>query len=134
MYGRCAGCLVVMVSSLLATVCSAQEGVTFTSPRAEALRNFTIMQQGLNSAALNLSDPQKAEIDKILMAYVNEQITLEDRTPADQRKPEQIANARATAQKNLIEALGKVMDSEQRTTWESARHASIELGMAPALR
>lgn len=106
----------------------------FTSPRAEVLRSVTIQQQGLNSAALNLSTPQKAEINKIIAAYVNEQIALEDRTPAEQRRSEQAARARASAQQKLIDALGKVMNSEQRATWEAARRASIDRGLIQAPR
>lgn len=134
MYRSIAKGLVAMAGSLLVTVCPAQEGVTFTSPRAETLRSFTIQQQGLNSGALNLSRPQKAEIDKLIVAYVNEQIAQEDRIPAEQRKSEQAARARASALENLVNALGKVMNAEQRATWEAARRASIERGMTPATR
>lgn len=123
---------VAILVGFLASASLAQEGVAFTSPRADALRGFTIQQQGLNSSALKLSRPQKAEIDKILAAYVNEQIMLEDRTPTEQRRSEQAANARAAALQNLVGALGKVMNSEQRATWETAKRASMERGMFPA--
>jgi hypothetical protein len=116
--------LVAIAGSLLVVVCPAQEGATFTSPRAEALRSFTIQQQGLNSAALNLSTSQKAEINKIIAAYVNEQIALEDQLPSTERRSEQASRARSSALASLTIALSKVMNGEQRATWEAARRQS----------
>lgn len=131
MYRVIARSLAVISASLLVTICLAQEGVAFASPRAELLRNFTIQQQGLNNGALNLTNPQKDEINKIVMAYVNEQIAQEDRISATERKVEQVAQSREVAQKNLIEALGRVMNSEQRNAWAAARRVAIERGMIP---
>lgn len=131
MYRGIARALAAISAGFFVTVGLAQEGVTFTSPRAEQLRNFTIQQQGLNSGALNLTSSQKDEINRIVMAYVNEQLAQEDRIPATERKAQQVAHSRAAAQENLVQALARVMTSEQRNTWEAARRVAIDRGMLP---
>ncbi|MEO6185553.1 MAG: hypothetical protein ABIP38_09015 [Steroidobacteraceae bacterium] len=88
-------------------------------------RPTTIQRQGLDDPALNLTAAQKAQIDKIVDAYVVEQKTLGEKfpmTPGSPPSAEAMA-ARTASRDNLNAAVGKVLDDSQKKTWEAARAA-----------
>lgn len=98
-------------------------------------RLLTIDSQGLNSPALRLSRAQRAQIDKVIDAYLNELGRLNERYPTTQhgQPSQEAAAARITAQNDLTAALGKVLTDDQRNTWESVR-AARNLKSGPAQR
>lgn len=122
--------LVVSASSI--TVMAAAQETRGTSaagpvatPAAAGDRTFVIQQFGLNNPALRLTTSQRAEIDKIVTAYVAERAVLNKNYPVrtDERPSEASIQARQAASLKLAAALGGVMDTEQRRTWEAARAA-----------
>ena len=88
-------------------------------------RAGTIQRNGLDDAALKLTDAQKAEINKIADAYVAEVNAISQKYPMQPGAgPNQEAMvARQTATQNLTAAVNKVLNAEQRKTWEAAQAA-----------
>jgi hypothetical protein len=88
-------------------------------------RPTTIERQGLNDPALNLTAAQKAEIDKVVDAYLAEQKTLAEKYPMTPGSPPaaDAMAARTKARDAFTAALGKVLNDAQRKTWEAARAA-----------
>lgn len=113
--------IVATAGMFFAAISVGQNGPAVVTPMAEALRSMTIQQQGLNNAALNLSRPQKAEINKIVAAYVEEQLFETERLGPAQKRPEHAAR---TALANLTDALSTVMNGEQRAIWEAAKRSA----------
>lgn len=85
----------------------------------------TIERMGLNDPALKLTAAQKGEIDKITEAYVAEQKALGEKYPMAQGSPpsQEGMQARRTAREKFTAAVGKVLNDEQRKTWEAAQAA-----------
>lgn len=88
-------------------------------------RPTTIERMGLNDPALKLTAAQKSEIDKIVDGYLAEQKTLAEKYPMTPGSPpgQDAMQARRTARDNLNTALGKVLNDEQRKSWEAAQAA-----------
>ncbi len=88
-------------------------------------RPTTLQRQGLDDPALNLTAAQKAQIDKIVDAYLVEQKTLGEKYPMTPGSPpsQEAMAARMTSRANLNTAVGKVLDDSQKKTWEAARAA-----------
>lgn len=86
-------------------------------------RAGTIQRQGLNDPALKLTDAQKAEIDKIADAYVKEITAVNEKYPMTPGSPpsQEAMSARQKANENLTAAVGKVLNADQRKTWEAAQ-------------
>lgn len=82
-------------------------------------RAGVIQRFGLGDAALKLTDAQKVEIDKAADAYVAEVAKI----PAAQGGPpsQEAMTARMTARDNLTAAVNKVLNDEQKKTWEAAQ-------------
>lgn len=85
----------------------------------------TIERMGLNDAALKLTAAQKAEIDKLADGYVAEQKMLGEKYPMAQGSPpsQEGMMARRDAREKFNAAVGKVLNDEQRKTWEAAQAA-----------
>lgn len=126
--------LVAAAASAMAMMASAQAArnappvdsfAMYPTQDPAQLRMITIMQQGLNSSSLNLTTAQKAEINKIVDVFVAELIVLNKEHPVEPGKPATPAaiQTRQSAVGKLNTALGKVMNQEQRRTWESAQAA-----------
>ena len=94
--------------------------------RAPPDRANTIQRNGLDDAALKLTAAQKTEIDKIADAYVAEVTKI----PAAQGGPPspEAQAARTKARDNLTAAVNKVLNAEQKTTWEAAQAARRQGG------
>jgi Spy/CpxP family protein refolding chaperone len=88
-------------------------------------RPTTIERMGLNDPALKLTAAQQAQIDKIIDGYIAEQKTLAEKYPMTPGSPpgQDAMQARRTARDNLNAALGKVLNDEQRKSWEAAQAA-----------
>jgi Spy/CpxP family protein refolding chaperone len=88
-------------------------------------RPGTIERLGLNDPALKLTAAQKTEIDKIVDAYLAEQKVLAEKYPMTPGSPpsQEAMQIRRTARENLNTALGKVLNDEQRKSWEAAQAA-----------
>ncbi len=88
---------------------------------APADRPTTIQRQGLNDPALNLTAAQKAEIDKIVDAYLVEQKALAEKYPMTPGSPPgaDAQAARMKSREDFTAALGKVLNDAQRKTWEA---------------
>jgi len=88
-------------------------------------RPGTIERMGLNDPALKLTAAQKTEIDKIIDAYLADQKALAAKYPMTPGSPpgQEAMQARRTARDNLNTALGKVLNDEQRKSWETAQAA-----------
>ncbi len=93
-------------------------------------RPTTIERMGLNDASLKLTAAQKAEIDKIVDAYLVEQKTLREKYPMTQGGPpsQEAMTAMRGARDNLNAALGKVLNEQQRTAWQAAQAARRPTG------
>lgn len=89
-------------------------------------RASTIQRFNLADAALKLTDAQKAEIDKVADAYVKEITEVNAKYPMAQGSPPSpdAQAARQKARDTLTAAVSKVLNAEQRTTWEAAQAAS----------
>ena len=76
----------------------------------------------LDAAGLNLSADQKAQIDKLVDAYIAEQGKLRAQHPMTPGTPpsQEMMTAMRSARENLNAAVGKVMNDKQRSTWEAA--------------
>lgn len=83
-------------------------------------RATTIERNGLADPALKLTAAQKAEIDKIADAFVAEV----QKAPAGQ----EAMAARMKARENMTAAVNKVLNDEQRKTWEAAQAARRPAG------
>ena len=83
--------------------------------RAGAIQRF-----GLGDAALKLTDAQKAEIDKAADAYVAAMGKLPAMTPGSPPSPEAQA-ARTKVRDDFTAAVNKVLNDEQRKTFEAAQ-------------
>lgn len=83
----------------------------------------TIERQGLNDPALKITAAQKAEIEKVVKAYLDEQTKLNEKYPMAQGSPpsDEARAARQTSRTNFTAALSKVLNDEQRKTWEAAQ-------------
>ncbi len=76
-------------------------------------RAGVIQRYGLNAPELKLTDAQKAQIDKAADAYLEES----KKVPQGQEGMQ----ARQTARTNLTTAVGKVLNDEQRKTFDAAQ-------------
>jgi hypothetical protein len=85
-------------------------------------RASTIQRNGLADPALNLTAAQKAEIDKAADAYVAEVAKLPAMTPGAPPSAEAMA-ARTKARENLTAAVGKILNADQKKTWDAAQAA-----------
>lgn len=85
----------------------------------------TIERMGLNDAALKLGAEQKAQIEKITGDYIAEQQALAEKYPMAPGNPpsEEGMRARRDAREQYTAAIGKVLDDEQRKTWQAAQAA-----------
>lgn len=85
----------------------------------------TIERQGLNDPALKITAAQKAEIEKVTAAFVEEQKKINEKYPMAQGSPpsQEGMTARQTARTNYTAAVGKILNDEQRKTWEAAQAA-----------
>lgn len=86
-------------------------------------RAGTIQRFGLGDAALKLTDAQKAQIDKAVEAYVAEMTSVNQKYPMTQGSPpsQEAMGARTKARDDLNDAIGKVLNDEQKKTWEAAQ-------------
>lgn len=93
-------------------------------------RATTIQRNGLNDPALKLTDAQKAEIDKAADAYVAEMKTANEKFPMTQGSPpsQEAMGARTKARDNLTAAVNKVLNADQKKTWEAAQAARRQGG------
>lgn len=91
-------------------------------------RASTIQRNGLADPALNLTAAQKAEIDKAADAYVAEVAKLPAMTPGSPPSAEAMA-ARTKARENLTAAVGKILNADQKKTWEAAQASRRGPGM-----
>lgn len=97
----------------------------FPSKDPERLRRMTILQSGLNRSSLDLTTEQKGRISKIVDDFVAELIVLQKSDPVEQGKaiaPVAIEKRQAAVGR-LNTAVGKVMNGDQRRTWEADRVA-----------
>ncbi len=85
-------------------------------------RAGVIQRYGLNAPELKLTDAQKAQIDKIADTYLEEMKKVPAMTPGTPPSPEAMA-ARQAPRTNLTTAVGKVLNDEQRKTFEAAQAA-----------
>lgn len=85
-------------------------------------RAGVIQRNGLGDPALKLTDAQKAEIDKAADAYLAEVQKIPAAAPGGPPSPEVMA-ARNTARDNLMAAVNKVLNDEQKKTLEAAQAA-----------
>jgi hypothetical protein len=96
-------------------------------------RAGTIQRFGLNDPALKLTAAQTAEIDKAADAYVAEVA----KVPAGAGGPpsQEAMAARTKARDNLTAAVNKVLNADQKKTWEAAQAAQAQrrggMGGAP---
>jgi hypothetical protein len=88
-------------------------------------RANTIQRFGLGDPALKLTDAQKAEIDKAADAYVAEMKTANEKYPMAQgaMPSEEAMGARNKARENLTAAVNKVLNADQKKTWEASQAA-----------
>lgn len=94
-------------------------------------RAGTIQRFGLADAALKLTDAQKAQIDKAADAYVAEMKTVNEKYPMAAGSPpdQQGMDARNKARENLTAAVHKVLNDEQKKTWDAAQASRRGPGM-----
>ncbi len=87
-------------------------------------RAGTIQRFGLNDPALKLSAAQTAEIEKAADAYVAEVAKI----PAAAGGPpsQEAMAARTKARDNLTAAVNKVLNADQKKTWEAAQAAQAQ--------
>lgn len=87
-------------------------------------RAGTIQRFGLNDPALKLSAAQTAELEKAADAYVAEVAKI----PAAAGGPpsQEAMAARTKASDNLTAAVNKVLNADQKKTWEAARAAQAQ--------
>jgi len=87
-------------------------------------RAGTIQRFGLNDPALKLTAAQTAEIDKAADAYVAEVA----KVPAGAGGPpsQEAMAARTKARDNLTAAVNKVLNADQKKTWEAAQAAQAQ--------
>jgi hypothetical protein len=99
-------------------------GGGFAAPtdRAGVIQRF-----GLNAPDLKLTDAQKAQIDKLADAFLEEQKKLPPMQPGAQMTPEAM-QARQAPRQNLVTAVGKVLNDEQRKTFEAAQNQRRPMG------
>lgn len=83
-----------------------------------ASRAGVILYYNLNAAELRLTQRQKAQIDEIADAYVRAVKQIPPIQQGGQPTPEAIQAQRAPRQ-NLISAISRVLDAEQRQTFEA---------------
>jgi Spy/CpxP family protein refolding chaperone len=94
-------------------------GGGFAAPtdRAGVIQRF-----GLNAPELKLTDAQKAQIDKLADAFLEESKKQPPMQPGAQMTPEAM-QARQAPRQNLVTAVGKVLTDEQRKTFDAAQAA-----------
>ncbi|MDQ2639638.1 MAG: hypothetical protein M3Y79_03520 [Pseudomonadota bacterium] len=87
-------------------------------------RAGTIQRFGLNDPALKLTAAQTAELDKAADAYVAEIA----KVPAGAGGPpsQEAMAARTKARDNLTAAVNKVLNADQKKTWEAAQAAQAQ--------
>lgn len=85
-------------------------------------RAGVIQRNGLGDAALKLTDAQKAEIDKAADAYLAEVQKIPAAAPGGPPSPE-VTAARTKARDDLMAAVNKVLNDEQKKTLEAAQAA-----------
>lgn len=106
-----------------------------------ANRAAIIGSEGLNNPMLKLTTGQRADIDKVIYAFMAEQRKLDESLPIARNKPvsQEAIRARQDARANLTAALAAVMTDEQRKTLvaeQAKRHpnanpAQIDPAVAP---
>ena len=84
-------------------------------------RAGVIQRFGLGDEALKLTAAQKGELDKAADAYVAEMKTVNEKYPMTQGQPpgQDAMQARMKARDNLNAAVGKVLNAEQKKTWDA---------------
>jgi hypothetical protein len=87
----------------------------------------------LGDASLKLTDAQKAEVDKAADAYLAEMQKIPAAAPGGPPSPE-VQAARTKARDNLIAAVNKVLNDEQKKAWEALRAAAPRGGPGGGLR
>jgi hypothetical protein len=97
---------------------------------AAMYRTMTISLQGLKNPALEFTPTQQIEIDKIIEAYVAEQMALSLNAPAGKSSAmdSDEFRARQAIAVNFTAKLSRVMNDTQRKIWEaglSARRPAI---------
>jgi hypothetical protein len=85
-------------------------------------RAGVIQRNGLGDAALKLTAAQQAEIDKAADAYLAEMQKVPAAAPGGPPSPE-VTAARTKARDNLMAAVNKVLNDEQKKTLEAAQAA-----------
>jgi hypothetical protein len=103
----------------------------YPSKDPKKLREVTIQQSGVNNYALRLSTEQKAEISKIIDAFVAELLVLQVSDPIEQGKrvPAAAVDKRQVAVGKLNSAVTKLMSTDQRKTWDAdkaTRRSALE--------
>lgn len=97
-------------------------------------RAGTLQRFALDDPALKLSDAQKAEINKAADAYVAQMNTVNEKypfTPGSPPSQEGMA-ARQKVRDDFVAAVNKVLNDEQRKTWETAQSSRRGgMGMGP---
>jgi Spy/CpxP family protein refolding chaperone len=81
-----------------------------------------IQRFGLNAPELKLTDAQKASIDKLAKAYVDEMAKLPPMAQGAPPSQEAMA-ARQAPRTKLIAEVGKILTPEQNKTFEAAQAA-----------
>ena len=90
-------------------------------------RAGVIQRYGLNAPDLKLTDAQKGQIDKLADAFLEESKKLPPMQQGAQPSPEAM-QARMAPRQNLITAVGKVLNEEQRKTFEAAQAQRRPMG------
>lgn len=86
-------------------------------------RPTTIQRQGLDDPALKLTDAQKAQIDKIVDAYLADQKAMRDKMTPGSPPSQDVMGAMRAAREKFTADIGKVLNDDQRKTWEAAQAA-----------
>jgi hypothetical protein len=95
-----------------------------------AMDRPAMMQRlGLDDAALKLSDAQKAQLDKLVDAYIADQKTMREKYPMTPGSPpsQEMMGAMRAAREGLNTEVGKVLNDTQRTAWQSAQAARRQM-------
>ncbi len=115
--------LVAAMATAMATMAVAQDkpADSPTGISANNSRRISISRFGLDNPALRLSPAQQAEIDKIIDAHMARQTAVNKQYPLPKdgaRPTEAEMQARQAVTATVTEALGRVMNGEQKKLWE----------------
>lgn len=103
-------------------------------------RAGVIQQFGLGDAALKLTDAQKGEIDKAADGYlaatkaITEKYPMAQGSPPSQETMQAMRTERTKARDDLTAAVNKVLNDEQKKTWEAAQAARRQGGPGGGMR